>query len=140
MKRYFLSKIVGKPGSRENGWRPKVADTPGVNVASIMPTDEDGRPLFPWALCVLSGPGLPLAIAQADAVALPDVTFDAALSSIKPATWVAFAARAKTLFGVNPSELVSASGNSADGFRDLVRQLGARLQPGFDENALDVGV
>lgn len=129
-KRFYLCKVFGD-GSIDNPYRPAVADH-GVSWAGQIATDDTGKPIYDWALCVVEAKAHAKLIADPAIDALPDYAMDAKVSAMHTPTKTAMkAALAKR--GIETDWV-----NNADGFREVIRNLGKLHDARFDENDFDV--
>lgn|SRR5574340_20057 len=130
MKRYYISKIIGD-GTEFNAFRPKVAEY-GVPWAGIIATGVDGKPLLPWAFCIVGGDKHIDLLADADNDGLPDFPLDAKVSAMHKPT-------KDTMLGKLQARNIDTSFiSTVDGYRDIIRKLGQLQEPTFNENGLDV--
>lgn len=130
MKRYYISPIIGD-GSIDNPYRPKVADY-GVPWAGLIPTDQDGKPVAVWALVLVSAANHAKLLADKDIHGLPDFPLDGKVSAIQNATKNVMKARLAAR-GIDTAFI-----DGTDGYREVVRGIGRKLQADFDENNFDV--
>jgi hypothetical protein len=129
-KRYYLVPIVETEGEIGPVFSPKVPA--GVNFAAEIKTGEDGRPVVPWALVLVSASNhLPL-LSDPEIHALPDFPKDAKVGAMHQATKLAMRA------GLIARGLNASIADNADGFRDVLRGIGRHLNPTFHEDNFDV--
>lgn len=132
MKRYYLCDIIGD-GSQENAYRPALADE-AVNWTAVMPASDPntGAPVSPWALVVVETNNHARLLSKAGVDPLPDFPLDGKVTAIENATRTAVKARLSAR-GI-PTALV----DNADGYREVIRGIGRRLEAAFDENNFDI--
>lgn len=130
MKRYYLSELIADP-HEPGAIMPAIAES-GVSFSALIPTGPDGKPVSPWALCVVESKNHSALQHDRRLTALPDFPLDGKMSAINNVTKTGFinSLRAR---GVDTAFI----GNT-DGFREVVRGLGRMLDPTFDENNFDV--
>jgi hypothetical protein len=126
MKRYYLCPIrtVDYGGGPE--FEPDIPA--GVNYSAVMPPDPAAAGA--WALVLVATPDHRALLREAKLDALPEFPMDAKLNAMQGAARVALEAALTRRAGVTV--------NGADGYRDLIRQVGRKLDPNFHENAFDV--
>ena len=129
-KRFYLCPVVGD-GTYGNPYRPKVADYP-VSWSGVMPTNAAGKPTAAWALVRVAAANHVAVMADPQIDALPNLDLDGKVASLSAAVKTALRTRL-TALGIATDVL-----DRADGYRDLVRAIGRRLQADFDEEKLDV--
>ncbi len=129
-KRYYICDVIGD-GTDGNEYRPSVADIQGVNWVGSIPGDAQGRPLFPWALVLVATNNHAQLRDVAGIDPLPDFPLDGRMNAVNNAAGNAMSA-ALSRRGV------SVSWGGTDGYRDVVRAIGRRLDAAFDENKFDV--
>jgi len=130
MKRYYLSPIIGD-GSSFDAYRPKLAEY-GVSHVALIPSDAAGHPTATWALCLVDAPNHAALIADPALRVLPDFPLDGRLTALSPSGRTA-AEAAVTHFGIATDTL-----DFSNGYRELIRSIGRRLIPSFNENNFDV--
>jgi hypothetical protein len=131
MKRYYISPIIGD-GTEENPFRPKVADH-GVAWVGSIPSDPDtGHPLFAWTLVLVNAINHGPLLADQTIDAMPDFPLDGKVNAINTATKNAMLSKMQAR-GIN-TEFIG----NADGYRDVIRGVGQKLEPTFSENNFDV--
>jgi hypothetical protein len=130
-KRYYLCDVVGD-GTRDNPFRPAVANL-GVNHVAVIPSDPaTGRPLANWCLVMVSTNNHASVQALSGVDTLPDVSLDTQWNSVdkgkSDAAKVALTRRGIGLPSISPG----------DGYRVFLRGIGRQLQPDFVEDNFDV--
>lgn len=130
MKRYVISPIVGD-GSMDNPYRAKVQDMV-TNCTAEIPTGDDGRPTSDWCLALVAAPNLGAIIADPEIDLLPDFSKDAKISSMHGPTKTAM------LNALQRRGFPKAQFDGVDGFREVLRTVGRRLNPNFHEDSFDV--
>jgi hypothetical protein len=130
-KRYYIVPIVQYVN--EDGFEAYRAKVPqGMSFVAEIPTGPDGRPTSSWALVLVSAiDHLPL-LEDPEIDPLPDFPKDAKVSAMHQATKQAMRA-ALVRRGVG-----GGSADNADGYRDVLRAIGRRLNPDFHEDRFDV--
>jgi hypothetical protein len=139
-KRYY---IVPLAFDDEYGWHADLPRetrevAPGVfrdvlppHVA-VIPSNPDGSPKFTWALVLVNVANhLPI-LARADIDALPDFPKDAKVGAMHQATKLAMRARLVAR-QINPDTL-----DNADGYREVLRGIGRKLDGAFHEDNFDI--
>lgn len=130
MKRYYLSPIVGT-GQKDDPYRALVANY-RVNHSAIIPTGFDGRPTSTWALCIVETNNHVPLLTDASLSVLPDFPKDARMSAMgMGAKNQAAAALAKFNVTVDLDP-------SSKAYREVLRDVGRRLEPSFHEDEFDV--
>lgn len=133
MKRYYISPVIEVP-SAEFGteYRTKIADY-GVPSVAVIPSDPvTGKPLATWALVLVSTNNHGAILADATIDALPDFPLDGKVSAIQTATKNAMISKLQAR-GIDTAFI-----GSADGYRDVIRGIGQKFEPAFNENNFDV--
>lgn len=124
MKRYYLCPIMGD--GTEGA--PYAADLPaGTNASVVMPDDPQPGG---WALALVAAADHRGLLRDAKLDALPEFPLDAKLNAMQSTARSALDAALQRRAGITV--------NGADGYRDLIRQVGRKLDPNFHENAFDV--
>jgi hypothetical protein len=140
-KRYYLSPIVREEqtdtdpetGETETTVRylPKVAillrGVADARIGSVIGQQTGDVFDPPWALVVVDAPDHGVALNDRDLDVLPAFPLDARMTAMQNATRTAMINRLRAR-GVN----VDAVGN-ADGYRDVIKIIGQRVRPEFDE-------
>lgn len=129
-KQYYICDIIGT-GDETDPYRPVVADL-GVAWTGAIPTGPDGRPTKTWALVLVAAANHAAVRAHKGVNSLPDFPLDGKVSAINVATKAAMAA-AFTKRGI-PTNII----DGKDGYREVIREIGKRLEPQFDENNFDI--
>lgn len=131
MKRYYISPIAGD-GTEFNPYRPKIADY-GVSWVGSIPSDPiTGKPLASWVLVLVSANNHGAIISDPAIDSLPDFPLDGKVSAIQTATKNTMISRLQAR-GIDTAFI-----GSADGYRDVIRGIGQKYEPAFDENSFDV--
>lgn len=129
-KQYYICDIIGT-GDEFDPYRPAVADL-DVSWSGSIPTGTDGKPLHTWALVIVATANHAAVRAHKGVNSLPDFPLDGKVSAINVATKAAMAA-AFTKRGI-PTNII----DGKDGYREVIRAVGQRLEQSFDENAFDI--
>jgi hypothetical protein len=140
MKRYYICDIIGDGIEPETAFRAAIADIlkPGTqdkafNITTIISTDPvTGHPLLPWCLVIASGQDHSLAIGKPKIDDLPDFPLDAKIGALQTAT------KNRMKANINARGLDASFVDNADGFRDVIREIGRKHFHDFNENAFDV--
>lgn len=131
MKRYYICDIIGD-GSENNPYRPAVSDY-GVSWAGTIKSDPvTGHPVLPYAFVVVGGNKHVEIQRDSRIDDLPDFPMDAKVSSMHKPT------KDKMVEKLQKRGIPTAFLATADGYREVIRQIGRQLEPQFDENGLDV--
>lgn len=131
-KRYYLAPIVGT-GTDADPYRAATADYNAACTIVPPPTGPDGRPLALWTLAIVGTVDHSALLADATLGPLPDGALDGAIAALSRA------ARRQLDDALAKFGLADLSPQPGDGYRDLLRAIGRRHQPGFDENRFDCG-
>lgn len=131
MKRYYISPIIGD-GTEFNPFRPKIADYGVAWVGSIPSDPNTGQPLFNWTLVMVNAVNHGTVLADNAIDALPDFPLDGKVSAINTATKNAMLTKLEAR-GIDTAFI-----GNADGYRDVIRGIGQKLEPTFSENNFDV--
>lgn len=131
MKRYYISPIIGT-GDETDPFRPKIADY-GVPWVGSIPSDPiTGRPVHSWTLVRVNAQNHGAILADQTIDALPDFPLDGKVSAINTATKNAMLSELQAR-GIDTAFI-----SNADGYRDVIRGIGQKLEPTFSENNFDV--
>lgn len=133
-KRYYLCAIIGD-GSAESPFRAAVSDH-NVNHVAAFPPQDPATGVYTRNVClalVNTINHLPL-LADAALDAFPDVAMDIKVNAIHRLTMQRFEDR------VRARGLSTDAFASADGYREVLRDLGRQLDSNFDENNFDVSI
>lgn len=124
--RYYICDVIGD-GTDDNPYRADLQDAPGIDgISAVIASGPDGRPAFPYALCVVEASNhLPLRARQG-VDALPEVSLDNRMSAVSQA------ARARLDNAMARRGIPSTGFAVAEGYRDVIRLLGQRLESAFD--------
>ena len=131
MKRYYLSPIIGD-GTEFDPFRPKVADHGVAWVGSIPSDPNTGHPLFGWTLVLVDAVNHGKILADQTIDALPDFPLYGKVSAINTATKNAMLGKLQAR-GIDTAFV-----GNADGYRDVIRGIGQKLEATFSENNFDV--
>lgn len=146
MKRYYICKVIGNgdidaPHTPTTGpYRPAIADIvdQASGIRAFSWTQElamlpNGTPKHDWVLCIAAGTGKShaLAAASADIDPVPDFALDVKLASMHVPTKNQMFSRMRAR-GISTDAFAN-----ADGFRDVLREIGKLHNPNFDETSLD---
>jgi hypothetical protein len=137
MKRYAICDIIGT-GTELDPYRPAIENVGERNYVSLIPTENDpqspnyGKPKGTKCLVRLATNNVARLVGATGVDLLPDFALDAKVSAMHTPTRVLMRAMLQRR-GLNPGWL-----DNADGFRDVVRNIGQALEPAFDENFFDV--
>lgn len=131
-KRYYLCPVI-EVNDPDLGRLVKPDLPAGTTFAAAgIPIDPvTGDPLSSWTLVIVAAPDHRALLQDVKLDALPEFPLDAKINAMQAAARVALQA-ALTRRGI------AVDVQSADGFRDLVRQIGRKVDTNFHENALDV--
>lgn len=130
MKRYYVSKIIGT-GAFGDAYRTKISDY-GVNHSEEVPTDANGVPTSTWSLVIVNTVNHGPLLADPDLDVLPDFPMDAKMAAMHANTRSGMEQKLQAR-GINTTFLAT-----VDGYRDVIRGLGRKLNPDFSENNFDV--
>jgi hypothetical protein len=131
MKRYYICDILGD-GSYGNPYRPSVADQNVAWVGAIPTNPDTGAPLFTWTLALVASDDHTKLRNKPGIAPLPDFPLDGKVSAINAAT-VALMKAAVQARGI-PASIV----DGKDGYREVIRAIGTRLQSDFSEDKFDI--
>lgn len=124
--RYYLCDVIGA-GTEDSPYRADLADAPGINgISAVIASGPDGRPLYPYALCVVEADDHQQLRTRPGVDALPEVSLDTRANAISQA------ARSRMDAALSRRGIPSGGVDTAEGYRDLIRVLGQRLEPAFD--------
>lgn len=132
MKRYYLSDLIGS-GAEDDPYRPAV-DRPGVGYSAVYPPQDPATGQYQGAICLViveAANHLPL-VADRRNDAFPDFPIDGRMSALAQArrdALRAFLARR----GLDVGNI-----DSYDGYRNVIRAIGRKLDPNFHEDNFDV--
>ena len=119
-------------GDEFDPYRPKVADY-GVDWVGTIPTHPDtGKPVFTWTLVLVNTVNHGKLLADNSIDAMPDFPLDGKVSAINTATKNAMISKLQAR-GIDTAFV-----SNADGYRDVIRGIGQKLEPSFNENNFDV--
>jgi hypothetical protein len=81
MKRFYLTPVIGT-GTIDDPYRAAVRDASGqgASTVAVIPTDANGVPTFPYALCLISAPDHTVYDSVGNTDRFPDLTLDSQLS------------------------------------------------------------
>ncbi len=128
-KRYYVCDIIGN-GTEENPYRPAVADY-GVSWVGSIPTNEQGHPVFAWSLVLVASKEHASLRGDNRIDPLPDFPLDGRMNAINQAASAALSAALL-------KRSIAVSYGGTDGYRDVIRAIGRKLEPTFNENNFDV--
>ena len=131
MKRYYLSSVIGS-GTIGDPYRAQVSDFGQQSEVALIPTGADGKPLFPWAFCLVGRASHTPLLTDIRLGPLPDFPKDARLSALGIDARAALEL-ALTRFSLS-LDLIGASSRA---WRDVIRDIGRRLEPAFHEDSFD---
>lgn len=144
MKRYAVCKIIGDGLTPETAFRPAISDVTdpqtgfaAYNITSIIGNypaghPQAGQPTHDWCLVLASGDDFKLVEGNADIDLLPEVDLDVKVSAMHVPTKVEMGEKLVAR-GIDTSFV-----GNADGFREVIRQLGELQDATFDEKKFDV--
>ncbi|SOD42355.1 hypothetical protein [Nitrosovibrio sp. Nv4] len=136
-KKYYICDIIGDgqdvpPTPTTGPFRPVIADL-GVSWVGSIPSDPvTGHPLHTWTLVLVNTDNHAKVIDAKGVDALPDFPLDGKVNAINNVTKSRMN-EALVRRGIN-TDFVSGS----DGYRDVIRGIGQKLEAAFDENNFDV--
>jgi hypothetical protein len=108
----------------------------GRNATTLIPVDDvTGQPLFNWCLVIVEALDHTAALADASVDATPDVALDVKWNAISQAVRNVFKNKLQARYGFTVAELGGL--DNADGYREVIRAIGQKLDPTFNENAFD---
>lgn len=124
--RYYLCDVIGD-GTEENPYRADLEDAPNIDgISAKIASGPDGRPVFPYCLCVVEAKNhMPLRL-RPNVDALPEVSLDNRMSAVSQA------ARARLDDAMARRKIPTTGFAVAEGYRDVIRLLGKRLDSTFD--------
>ncbi|NMC75390.1 MAG: hypothetical protein GYA56_13685 [Geobacteraceae bacterium] len=133
MKRYYLAEIERIEEDGETGYRCRASAYPGLlfEGGEIL-TDGNGVPVHRFTLVLVKEADHARLIGDPLMHPLPQVDLDVTISGIPAAAKNEMVSMLKSL-GVDTSCIAD-----TDGYREVIRELGRRNYPGFDENRFDV--
>lgn len=125
-QRFYISPVIGDGLSHETSYRSKPANY-GVNHVSLIKSG------LPWCLSLVDAPDPEHDRLGTDPslVALPDLNLDTALGAQQIVDRIKTALTAR---GIDASGITTATL-----MREIVRRIGRKLEPIFDESRLGVG-
>jgi hypothetical protein len=132
-KRFFFAPIIGDGLTIETAYRSALADVPGVNIVSYMPSNPDGTPRYAFALSRVASVGWADCLAVPGVFAFPEIEIDVLVSAMHPDDKQAI------------KDALDARGIDwqtwfADDLRfgSVIYAVAQRMQPGFNLSAFDV--
>lgn len=137
MSRFCVCKVIGDGLSPETAFRPAIDDVidpvtgfRAFNTSVTLAVDpKTGQPLNDWCLVHAAG-NFKLVADNADIDLLPDVALDVKVSEMPTKLEMGSKLQAR--------EIDTAFISNADGFRDVIRDLGKLHDANFDEKNFDV--
>lgn len=127
--RYYLCDVVGD-GTEDNPYRAALEDEPGIDgIATVIASGPDGRPVYPYALCVVESDDHQRLRNRKNVDVLPEVSLDNRMSAVSQV------ARARLDNAISRRNIPTTGLQVAEGYRDVIRLLGRRLDPAFDPDA-----
>ncbi len=136
-KRYYICDIIGDgtdsmPTPTTGPYRPSIADL-GVSWVGSIPSDpETGSPLHSWTLVLVNTDNHTRVLSAKGVDALPDFPLDGKINAINNVTRNAMLGKLGAR-GIDTSFI-----GNADGYREVIRGIGKKLDVAFDENNFDV--
>lgn len=139
MLRYYISKYVDfdPTGTGERVRKFPAAAIYGGRWASVAVGDATAPGA--WAFVALESADHTGPANDPNTIALPDLAFDASFNTIPQATRTAFLDQLRDFGPANLAALRSEF-RAGDGWRTVLRRIGALLLAGFDENGFAVAV
>jgi hypothetical protein len=125
MKRYYLAPVVTVPDP-DLGQLRQVDIPDGFNYSAAIGNTGS------WALIIVAAQDHRTLTSNSKLVPLPDFPLDGKVSAIQKATKDQLVARAQQRLGI------TISADNVDGYRELIRDLGTRVDPNFHEDNFDV--
>lgn len=132
-KRFYISPIAGD-GSFENPYRPVLHDTMEQEDGGVweIASDANGRPIIPYALCLVNAVNHGKFGGLANVDGLPEITLDSTLSVLtNPQRNVLLNFLSKR--GIDTSGL-----NVNSTFREVIERVGKALNSNFNSLNFDV--
>lgn len=134
MKRHYIAPIIGS-GTDSDPYRPLVEDY-GVPYSAIFPTHPEGhpdwgKPATDWALVIVGGNKHSEIMKDKRLDVLPDWSYDGRISGLSAAAKTGLL-KAMQRRGIDTSIV-----QNQDDYRSVLRVIGQKLTPTFDENDFD---
>lgn len=142
MRRYMICPIIGDgtpgPPGVGNPFRALVSDVDGVNVAALIPTDENGQPIYDFAFCLVSALNWTPVQQLTNSYLFPDFALDSQMSGMESEarTGLEQSVEAYDLDGQGLH--IDAGHNSTDSYRHLLDVIGKQFEPVFSINNFNV--
>lgn len=122
--RYYICPVVGS-GKRDDPYRAKAADH-GLPHVAVIPSLPDGSPEHAWCLSTVDATDHTPLLSDAELTALPELKHADA--------WLSARSEDREVVMTKAASLGITIASDQD-FGRVLRQIGLKLDPGFDENA-----
>lgn len=137
MKLWLLCPIIGS-GTFQNPYRSSVSDVSDTNVNNVIPTDQQGQPLYNFAFCRVGTANLSGVLAVTNSYAFPDYPLDGRMDGMESDARTGMVQTVQAYDMDGNGLHLDASHNDSDSYRQVLQAIVSQIEPAVNINTFDV--